>query len=177
MTPTTPPASGGQGAKGDQDGRDEERKRKQDVPGQAQTRIGGADGDDWQRGDQPTEDGLLAEAPPQMLFQHYGVNPTIDTAEEPRSTFAVDVDTASYTMARSFLDGGRMPNEAAIRVEELVNAFDYGYQAPIGKTFNVMAEAAPSPNRRGYHLLHVGVKGMEVARDNRKAANLVFVLK
>jgi Ca-activated chloride channel family protein len=178
--PTTPPVGGLGRDKGGEGDSLSEGKRKQDQKRQRRDsdKFRGADGDSSEPTDAPTADGqgLLAEAPAEMLFQHYGVNPTIDTAEEPRSTFAVDVDTASYTMARSFLDGGRMPNEAAIRVEELVNAFDYGYEAPIGKTFNVMAEAAPSPNRRGYHLLHVGVKGMEVARDNRKAANLVFVI-
>jgi Ca-activated chloride channel family protein len=119
---------------------------------------------------------VLSEGPSAMLFKHYGVNPTIDTEEEPRSTFAVDVDTASYAMARSFLERGVLPAEAAVRVEEIVNAFDYGYEAPHGKTFNIMAEAAPSPNRRGYHIMHIGVKGMEVSKDNRKAANLVFVI-
>ncbi|RLB48099.1 MAG: hypothetical protein DRI90_25680 [Deltaproteobacteria bacterium] len=111
-----------------------------------------------------------------MYFKHYGVNPTVDTEEEPRSTFAVDVDNASYTMARSFLDRGQLPAEAAVRVEEVVNAFDYRYEAPSSSIFSINAEAAPSPNRRGYHVLHVGVKGKEVAKSQRKAANLVFVI-
>ena len=137
-------------------------------------------GQDGKKGE---EHGVLAEtdAPKNMYFEHYGTNPTIDTEEEPRSTFAVDVDTASFTMARSFLDRGVMPSEAAIRVEEIVNAFDYGYEPPPShgeghKTFTVHAEAAPSPNRRGYHFLHIGVKGKEIARAERKAANLVFVI-
>ncbi|MCA9618570.1 MAG: von Willebrand factor type A domain-containing protein, partial [Myxococcales bacterium] len=111
-----------------------------------------------------------------MYFEHYGTNPTIDTEEERRSTFAVDVDTASYTMARSFLERGVLPAEASVRVEEIVNAFDYGYEPPEDAAFNVHAEAAPSPNRQGYHLLHVGVKGKEVQKEARKDANLVFVI-
>jgi Ca-activated chloride channel family protein len=127
------------------------------------------------------DNGLLerdvqAGAGQDMYFEHYGVNPTIDTAEEPRSTFAVDVDTASFTMARAFLERGQLPVEAAVRVEEIVNAFDYGYEAPSSATFAVHAEAAPSPNREGYHVLHVGLKGKEVAKSERKAANLVFVI-
>jgi len=114
--------------------------------------------------------------PTNMFFRHYGVNPTIDTAEMQASTFSIDVDTASYTMARSFLARGVLPNEAAIRVEELVNAFDYGYAAPDEGTFNVHAEAAPSPNRRGYHVLHVGVQGKEIAKTARKPAHLSFVI-
>ncbi|MBW2453211.1 MAG: VWA domain-containing protein [Deltaproteobacteria bacterium] len=111
-----------------------------------------------------------------MVFQHYGVNPTVDTEEEPKSTFAVDVDTASYTMTRSFLDRGQLPAEAAVRVEEVVNSFNYNYEPPSSATFSIHAEAAPSPNRQGYHVLHVGVKGKEVAKSQRKAANLVFVV-
>jgi Ca-activated chloride channel homolog len=111
-----------------------------------------------------------------MYFEHYGTNPTIDTEEQPKSTFAVDVDSASFTMARSFLERGTMPAEAAIRVEEIVNAFDYGYRAPNDRAFSVNAEAAPSPNRSGYHFLHIGVKGKEVARTERKPANLIFVI-
>ena len=124
-------------------------------------------------------DGLLKrdEAKPQnMYFRHWGVNPTIDTEEQPRSTFAVDVDTASYSMTRSYLERGQLPQEAAVRVEEIVNAFDYGYEAPQDGTFSVHAEAAPSPNRKGYHLLHVGVKSKEITKSERKDATLVFVI-
>jgi len=63
-----------------------------------------------------------------------------------------------------------------VRVEEIVNAFDYGYQAPSSDVFAVHAEAAPSPNRKGYHVLHIGVKGKEVKRAARKAAVLTFVV-
>ena len=122
---------------------------------------------------------MLAEngvTPRNMYFKHWGVNPTIDTEEQPQSTFAVDVDTASYSMARSYLERGVMPAEASVRVEEVVNAFDYGYEAPTSDTFSVHAEAAPSPNRKGYHLLHIGVKGKEIAKSERKAATLVFVI-
>lgn len=127
--------------------------------------------------DREKRDREAGAAPPaDMFFEHYGVNPTIDTAEAPSSTFAIDVDTASYTMARSYLERGNLPAEAAVRVEEIVNAFDYGYAAPTGETFGIHAEAAPSPNRRGYHVLHVGVKGKEVAAVERKAANLIFVI-
>jgi Ca-activated chloride channel family protein len=117
------------------------------------------------------------EIPPNMFFEHYGVNPTIDTEEEPRSTFAIDVDTASFTMTRSFLERSTMPAEAAVRVEEVVNAFDYGYEAPTdGRAFNIHAEAGPSPNRQGYHVLHIGIQGKEVAQGERKPASLVFVV-
>jgi len=117
-----------------------------------------------------------ARPPADMFFKHYGVNPTIDTEEQARSTFAADVDTASFSVTRSFLGRGVLPSEAAVRVEEFVNAFDYGYEPPRSQTFNIMAEAAPSPNRRGYHVLHLGVKGKEVRKGQRKAAHLTFVV-
>ena len=111
-----------------------------------------------------------------MYFQHYGVNPTIDVAEEPVSTFSIDVDTASYSVARSYLERGHLPPEAAVRIEEFVNSFDYRYTAPDEGVFTLQAEAFPSPNRAGYHVLHLGLKGREVAAAHRKPANLVFVV-
>ena len=111
-----------------------------------------------------------------MFFDHYGVNPTIDTAEEPISTFAADVDRGSFSVARAYLERGNLPPEAAIRVEEFVNAFDYGYPAPADEDFALVAEAFPSPNRPGYQLLHLGVKGRDVAVADRLPANLVFVI-
>ncbi|MBW2527948.1 MAG: von Willebrand factor type A domain-containing protein [Deltaproteobacteria bacterium] len=111
-----------------------------------------------------------------MTFQHYGVNPTIDTRQEPVSTFAVDVDHTGYSMARAFLDRGNMPNEGAIRVEEFVNAFDYRYAPPSEATFSVHAEAFPSPSRTGYHVVHIGLKGKEVSAADRKPAHLTFVI-
>ncbi|MCX4240229.1 vWA domain-containing protein [Paraliomyxa miuraensis] len=111
-----------------------------------------------------------------QFFTHYGVNPTIDTRENPFSTFGVDVDTASYVMARSFLERGQLPHEDAIRVEEVVNYFDYHYAPPEEGDFSLHAEVVPSPQRTGYHVLHLGVKGKEIAAAQRPAANLVFVI-
>ncbi len=114
---------------------------------------------------------------PDMYFKHYGVNPTIDTAEEPASTFSVDVDTASYNLARAYLERRALPPEEAIRVEEFINSFDYHYPPPAEEdVFHLQAEAFPSPNRRGYHVLHLGLKGFEVAAEQRPPAHLVFVI-
>ncbi|MCP4664596.1 MAG: VWA domain-containing protein, partial [bacterium] len=90
--------------------------------------------------------------------------------------FSVDVDTASYAIARAYLQRQALPPEEAIRVEEFVNSFDYGYRAPDGEVFSLNAEAFPSPNRRGYHVLHLGLKGREIAPEDRLPANLVFVI-
>ncbi len=119
------------------------------------------------------------EAPVDSIFQHYGVNPTVDTAEEPFSTFSVDVDTASYSIARAMLSEGRLPDPAAVRVEEFVNSFRYDYPPPTaeaGAPFSVVAEAFPSPNRKGYHVLLLGLRGRVVPDKDRPPANLVFVV-
>jgi Ca-activated chloride channel family protein len=129
--------------------------------------------------DTPTEDATRPVTPtrvPAMVLKDYGVNPTIETAAEPVSTFAADVDTGSYTLSRSYLERGVLPDEAAVRVEEFVNAFDYGYQAPKESPFAVQVEAFPSPTRKGYHVLHVGVKAREVSKADRQPSHLVFTI-
>jgi Ca-activated chloride channel family protein len=130
---------------------------------------------DEDRGGRKANDEGRAETG-ETLLQHYGVNPTVDTAADPVSTFAADVDTGSYTLSRAYLERGQLPPEAAVRVEEFVNAFDYGYRAPEREAFAVQVEAFPSPYRKGYHVLHVGLKGREVTAEARKSANLVFVI-
>ncbi len=120
-------------------------------------------------GEQPTKTG-------EAVLQHYGVNPTIDTAAEPLSTFGADVDTASYSWARGSLERKALPAEAAVRVEEFVNAFDYGYQPPRDGVLAVNAEVFPSPSRAGYHVLHLGLKAKVVSKAERKPSHLVFTI-
>jgi len=111
-----------------------------------------------------------------MYFQHYGVNPFIVTEEDEYSTFAIDVDNASYTLTRRYLDEGHLPPEDAVRVEEFVNYFEQGYEAPREGDFAIYVDGAPSPYGDGYHLMRVGLKGREVSERRRKPANLVFVI-
>lgn len=111
-----------------------------------------------------------------MYFHNYGVNPFIDTAEDARSTFAADVDTASYTIVRNYLNRGALPPPEAVRVEEFVNYFEADYPAPRSQTFAVYSEVAPSPWREGYSLLRIGLKGREVAAAERKPVVLTFVV-
>ncbi|MEM9862167.1 MAG: von Willebrand factor type A domain-containing protein [Myxococcota bacterium] len=119
---------------------------------------------------------VAQERPTGNFFRDWGVNPTIATRENAVSTFAVDVDSASFSMARSMLDRRQIPEPMAIRVEEFVNAFDYAYSAPENEPFRVQAEVFPSPNRRGYHVLHLGIKAREIDNEERKPVNLVFVI-
>jgi Ca-activated chloride channel family protein len=113
-----------------------------------------------------------------MLFRGYGTNPFVDTEDDPQSTFGIDVDTASYTMARSYLRRGDLPPADAIRVEEFVNFFDYGDRAPSRRDFAVVAEGAPSPfaSTARTYLLRFALQGREVSDRQRNAAVLTFVV-
>jgi Ca-activated chloride channel family protein len=111
-----------------------------------------------------------------MYFKGYGVNPTIDTEEERFSTFSVDVDRASYSLTRGYLERGALPDEQAVRVEEFVNTFDYGYASDPQAPFSVHVEGFPSPSRKGYHVVHIGLKAREVTAQQRKPSHLIFVI-
>lgn len=112
-----------------------------------------------------------------MFFKHHGVNPFVDTEDDQLSTFAIDVDDASFVMARSYLDRGHLPPSDAVRVEEFINHFEYSYPAPEDETFRVYLEAAPSPfGPPNSLLMRIGIKGREVPDEERKPANLVFVV-
>lgn len=115
--------------------------------------------------------------PTDTTFEDYGVNPYIPTEVDHLSTFALDVDTASYSVARRYINEGVRPPHDAIRVEEFVNAFDQGYQAPPNAAFALYADGAPSPfHHDGTHFLRVGVQGYEVTAAERPPAALTFVI-
>ncbi len=110
-------------------------------------------------------------------FKDYGHNPWVDASKDNLSTFAADVDTASYTLARRMLNESTLPPKAAIRVEEFVNYFSYTFPDPPGDSpFAVLMEAAPSPLSPGRHVLRVGVATKAKSAQERKPANLVFLV-
>ncbi|MFH2049138.1 MAG: von Willebrand factor type A domain-containing protein [bacterium] len=112
-----------------------------------------------------------------MFFKDYGTNPFINAFRDNLSTFAIDVDDASYVMTRSYLERGSLPPEEAVRVEEFVNHFDYNYDAPYNAAFQINVEGGPAvfgPNQS--KLLKIGIKGKEIANHKRQPANLVFVI-
>jgi len=114
-----------------------------------------------------------------MFFKNYGVNPFVDTEDDHLSTFATDVDTGSYTIVRRYLHDGHLPPEKAVRVEEFVNYFKYGYAAPQEDDFAVYAEASPwkfGAGRKNSFLLRLGLKAKQVTDENRKPAILTFVI-
>jgi Ca-activated chloride channel family protein len=103
-------------------------------------------------------------------------NPFIEVAKESFSTFAIDVDTASYTLTRQAIRAGRLPDPEVVRTEELVNAFDYGDEAPDHATFRVYVEGAPAPFGADLTLLRIGVKGRRLGREEQRPAMLTFLI-
>ncbi|MBZ0275014.1 MAG: von Willebrand factor type A domain-containing protein, partial [Anaerolineae bacterium] len=119
------------------------------------------------------------QTPEDMFFQDYGVNPYLDTADDHLSTFAMDVDTASYTLTRSYLTGyDQLPPPEAIRPEEFINYFKMDYPSPEGdEAFAIRMDAAPAPfGFDGHYLLRVGIQGRYIAPEDRTPALLIFVI-
>ncbi|MEN8179773.1 MAG: VWA domain-containing protein [Pseudomonadota bacterium] len=98
--------------------------------------------------------------------------------ENPLSTFSVDVDSGAYSLVRRSLNQGRLPVTDAVRIEELINYFDYDYPAPErgAQPFSVVTEVSQTPWNPDSHLVHIGIKGLESANDRHPASNLVFLI-
>ncbi len=111
-----------------------------------------------------------------VFFEAYGVNPRIDTEDDHLSTFAIDVDTASYTIMRRYINDGYLPANESVRVEEYINYFEQGYASPDEDTFAIYLEGAPSPYADNYQLLRVGIKGYDIDPDLRDDVVLTFVI-
>lgn len=110
-------------------------------------------------------------------YKNYGVNPWTNTKKDQLSTFAVDVDTGSYTIARRKLNEGVLPPIDSVRVEEFVNYFKYSYPNPITKhSFSLTMEASNSPFNQNRYLLRIGLKGREVEAQKRPTAHLTFLV-
>ncbi len=110
-------------------------------------------------------------------FQDYGFNPFVDPRADPLSTFAIDVDTAAYSVARNYIESGQLPPMDAIRPEEFVNYFAQGYPTPPDLAFALYADGAPSPfHTDGTTFLRFGIQGQDIPAEERKPANLVLVI-
>lgn len=109
-------------------------------------------------------------------YTDYGVNPFVKPSEDPLSTFAIDVDTGAYTVARSKLRSGSLPPFQSVRAEEFLNYFDYNYASPQNAPFSVHLAAAPSPYDSGHHILRVGVQAKRVSKADRTPVHLVYLV-
>jgi Ca-activated chloride channel family protein len=104
-------------------------------------------------------------------------NAFLPVKDNPLSTFSIDVDTASYANVRRFLTSGTLPPKGAVRIEEMVNYFPYDYPQPAGDApFSATMEVAACPWTPAHRLVRIGLKGKDVARSERPAANLVFLI-
>jgi Ca-activated chloride channel homolog len=104
-------------------------------------------------------------------------NPFLETVRAPLSTFSIDVDTASYSNVRRFLNQGSLPPKDAVRIEELVNYFEYDYPQPVGDVpFSVNTEVAACPWNANHKIVQIGLQGKKVSLDNVPPSNLVFLL-
>ncbi len=117
-------------------------------------------------------------APDTEAFANEDPNPVKIAAEEPVSTFSIDTDTASWPVVRSSLAAGMLPPREAVRIEEMVNYFPYGYPAPEagGAPFRASVSLFPTPWNAGTRLLRIGIQGALPATDARPPLNLVFLI-
>ena len=111
-------------------------------------------------------------------FESAAQNPVRRVAEDPVSTFSIDVDTASYAFVRRQLHQIVLPQKDAVRIEELINYFDYAYPLPAerARPFAPSTVVTPSPWKDGNKLIHIGIKGYDLAPDEKPRSNLVFLL-
>jgi Ca-activated chloride channel family protein len=104
-------------------------------------------------------------------------NPFLESARAPLSTFSIDVDTASYANVRRYLNDGQLPPKDAVRIEELINYFEYDYPQPVGDVpFSVNTEVATAPWNAKHKIVQIGLQGKKVSLDNVPPSNLVFLI-
>jgi Ca-activated chloride channel family protein len=128
-----------------------------------------------------TSSPLILSAGAPMETERYPdatVNPVKRVDAEPVSTFSIDVDTASYSNVRRFLNEGRRPPRDSVRVEELVNYFDYAYPGPesASEPFRPFVAVTPSPWAEGKRIVHIGLQGYDLKRSELPPLNLVFLV-
>ena len=119
---------------------------------------------------------------PRQEFDREGYNRIYDNSYQrasnnPLSTFGIDVDTASYSNIRRFINSGVMPPKDAVRLEELINYFTYDYPQPKGdRPFSINTEVANSPWNPQHKLVHIGLQGKSISTKNLPPNNLVFLI-
>lgn len=111
-------------------------------------------------------------------FEDVELNPVIKTSESPVSTFSADVDTAYYSYVRRSINNGYLPEKSAVRLEEMLNYFDYDYPLPKSaeQPFTASILVHNSPWAKGRKLIHIGIQGYQIAADAQPDSNIVFLL-
>ena len=117
---------------------------------------------------------------PQFNTEGYSTiheNDFLKATKNPLSTFSIDVDVASYANLRRFLNNGQKPPVDAVRIEEMINYFNYEYPQPKGDDpFSVNTEIASCPWNEDHKLVHIGLQGKKIPTDNLPPSNLVFLI-
>lgn len=117
------------------------------------------------------------ESVPTTVVLNQPSNPFVNTGQDHLSTFALDVDTGSYTAVRNYIMAGQLPPSSNVRPEEFINYFRYDYPVPEESTFGIYVDSAPSPyGGAGTHFVRVGIQGQRVSDTQRKDAVLTFVI-
>jgi Ca-activated chloride channel family protein len=104
-------------------------------------------------------------------------NKFLAATKNPLSTFSIDVDEAAYSNVRRYLENGSVPPAGAVRIEEMINYFDYNYPKPVnGEPFTINTEIADCPWNTAHKLVHIGLQGKEIPVDNLPSSNMVFLV-
>lgn len=121
---------------------------------------------------------VVVQVPNTERFSSEDPNPLKQVTQDPVSTFSIDVDTASYSYVRSDLTSGRLPNPDAVRVEEMINYFDYDYRVPEDRTtpFSTNVSVVETPWNKHTKLMHIGIQGYKVPIEELPPQNLVFLI-
>lgn len=128
----------------------------------------------------PPADGpiQIQRDPGRERFANAAANPIKSVATDPVSTFSADVDSASYSFVRRSLTGGAMPDPQSVRVEEMINYFPYDWPGPdnADQPFKATVTVMPTPWNHDTELMHVAIKGYDIAPATTPHANLVFLI-
>lgn len=128
----------------------------------------------------PPADGRvqIQRDPGRERFANAAANPIKSVATDPVSTFSADVDSASYAFVRRSLTGGAMPDPQSVRVEEMINYFPYDWPGPdnADQPFKATVTVMPTPWNHDTELMHVAIKGYDIAPATTPHANLVFLI-
>jgi Ca-activated chloride channel family protein len=125
------------------------------------------------------EEGRENEKPPFNTedYDHIVENRFLATTQNPLSTFSIDVDEAAYSNIRRYITNGELPPAGAVRIEEMVNYFDYSYPQPQhDDPFSVNTEIAACPWNNQHRLVHIGLQGKNIPVQNLLNANIVFLI-
>jgi Ca-activated chloride channel family protein len=128
----------------------------------------------------PQNVAVSGEAPPDFNTEEYDriyENEFLDALSNPLSTVSIDVDTASYSNARRFINDSMLPPADAVRIEEFINYFNYDYPQPADEhPFSANVEVSEAPWNRDHQLVHIGLQGLDVPKEELPPSNLVFLL-